>query len=414
MGGGINCKICRNKKYDDETEIKFNNENKEDELKIIPYNESPKNINQNTPQIINNQIEKNNKLKINEENLIKGKLNNEEKTKEGKKRNEFESVSSIDDKFGKIEIIEDQNLNLIKGIKNENNSNLIQNNLKHKKYNSNQDNGKNINIDSQNVSPIIPINYNEMSGFSKINHIYSETQEHSQLENSFIKNILNNQIEKIEFGLEDENQKKLNYEEKKIFDEAKKNLKQFSSIDKKDNKYIEKMLKKIPIGSLVPENKNIDEIIQKENAIIFHSELKKLINYEYYSRKPKMYSSKFCLLTPKFFKYYKSKEQFLRDLNPICTVPISQITRINLCKISNNNNNSNKNNFHIIICNKLALSKNDRNFLMGSLLDGLNNDNSYSPIFETNETLLNFTSDNNNSLLKWYFLMNFLIQKKNN
>ncbi len=414
MGGGINCKICRNKKYDDETEIKFNNENKEDELKIIPYNESPKNINQNTPQIINNQIEKNNKLKINEENLIKGKLNNEEKTKEGKKRNEYESVSSIDDKFGKIEIIEDQNLNLIKGIKNENNTNLIQNNLKLKKNNSNQDNVKKINIDSQNVSPIIPINYNEMSGFSKINQIYSETQEHSQLENSFIKNILNNQIEKIEFGLEDENQKKLNYEEKKIFDEAKKNLKQFSSIDKKDNKYIEKMLKKIPIGSLVPENKNIDEIIQNENAIIFHSELKKLINYEYYSRKPKMYSSKFCLLTPKFFKYYKSKEQFLRDLNPICTVPISQITRINLCKISNNNNNSNKNNFHIIICNKLALSKNDRNFLMGSLLDGLNNDNSYSPIFETNETLLIFTSDNNNSLLKWYFLMNFLIQKKNN
>ena len=414
MGGGINCKICRNKKYDDETEIKFNNENKEDELKIIPYNESPKNINQNTPQIINNQIEKNNKVKINEENLIKGKLNNEEKTKEGKKRNEYESVSSIDDKFGKIEIIEDQNLNLIKGIKNENNTNLIQNNLKHKKNNSNQDNVKKINIDSQNVSPIIPINYNEMSGFSKINQIYSETQEHSQLENSFIKNILNNQIEKIEFGLEDENQKKLNYEEKKIFDEAKKNLKQFSSIDKKDNKYIEKMLKKIPIGSLVPENKNIDEIIQNENAIIFHSELKKLINYEYYSRKPKMYSSKFCLLTPKFFKYYKSKEQFLRDLNPICTVPISQITRINLCKISNNNNNSNKNIFHIIICNKLALSKNDRNFLMGSLLDGLNNDNSYSPLFETNETLLIFTSDNNNSLLKWYFLMNYLIQKKNN
>ena len=414
MGGGINCKICRNKKYDDETEIKFNNENKEDELKIIPYNESPKNINQNTPQIINNQIEKNNKVKINEENLIKGKLNNEEKTKEGKKRNEYESVSSIDDKFGKIDIIEDQNINLIKGIKNENNTNLIQNNLKHKKNNSNQDNVKKINIDSQNVSPIIPINYNEMSGFSKINQIYSETQEHSQLENSFIKNILNNQIEKIEFGLEDENQKKLNYEEKKIFDEAKKNLKQFSSIDKKDNKYIEKMLKKIPIGSLVPENKNIDEIIQNENAIIFHSELKKLINYEYYSRKPKMYSSKFCLLTPKFFKYYKSKEQFLRDLNPICTVPISQITRINLCKISNNNNNSNKNIFHIIICNKLAVSKNDRNFLMGNLLDGLNNDNSYSPLFETNETLLIFTSDNNNSLLKWYFLMNYLIQKKNN
>ena len=391
MGGAINCKICRNKKYDDETEIKFNKENNEDELNIISYNNSPKNINQNLPKIINNQIEKINKENINEENLIKGKLNNEEKTKEGKKRNEFESVSSIDDKFGKIEIIEDQNLNLIKGIKNENNSNLIQNNLKHKKYNSNQDNGKNINIDSQNVSPIIPINYNEMSGFSKINHIYSETQEHSQLENSFIKNILNNEISKIDFGLENENQNNLNYEEKKVFDEAKKNLKKFTSIDKKDNKYIEKILKKIPIGSLIPENKNIEDIIQNENGIIFHSELKKLINYEYYSRKPKMYSSKFCLLTPKFFKYYKSKEQFLRDLNPICTVPLPQITRINLCI-----NNSNKSIFHIIICNKLALSKNDRNYLMGNLMDGLNNDNSYSPIFETNETLLIFTSANDN------------------
>ena len=412
MGGAINCKICRNKKYDDETEIKFNKENNEDELNIISYNNSPKNINQNLPKIINNQIEKINKENINEENLIKGKLNNEEKTKEGKKRNEFESVSSIDDKFGKIEIIEDQNLNLIKGIKNENNSNLIQNNLKHKKYNSNQDNGKNINIDSQNVSPIIPINYNEMSGFSKINHIYSETQEHSQLENSFIKNILNNEISKIDFGLENENQNNLNYEEKKVFDEAKKNLKKFTSIDKKDNKYIEKILKKIPIGSLIPENKNIEDIIQNENGIIFHSELKKLINYEYYSRKPKMYSSKFCLLTPKFFKYYKSKEQFLRDLNPICTVPLPQITRINLCKIQNVNN-SNKSIFHIIICNKLALSKNDRNYLMGNLMDGLNNDNSYSPIFETNETLLIFTSDNDNCLLKWYFLLNYLIKKKN-
>ena len=412
MGGAINCKICRNKKYDDETEIKFNKENNEDELNIISYNNSPKNINQNLPKIINNQIEKINKENINEENLIKGKLNNEEKTKEGKKRNEFESVSSIDDKFGKIEIIEDQNLNLIKGIKNENNSNLIQNNLKHKKYNSNQDNGKNINIDSQNVSPIIPINYNEMSGFSKINHIYSETQEHSQLENSFIKNILNNEISKIDFGLENENQNNLNYEEKKVFDEAKKNLKKFTSIDKKDNKYIEKILKKIPIGSLIPENKNIEDIIQNENGIIFHSELKKLINYEYYSRKPKMYSSKFCLLTPKFFKYYKSKEQFLRDLNPICTVPLPQITRINLCKIQNINN-SNKSIFHIIICNKLALSKNDRNYLMGNLMDGLNTDNSYSPIFETNETLLIFTSDNDNCLLKWYFLLNYLIKKKN-
>ena len=78
------------------------------------------------------KIQKINKENINEENLIKGKLNNEEKTKEGKKRNEFESVSSIDDKFGKIEIIEDQNLNLIKGIKNENNSNLIQNNKLYK------------------------------------------------------------------------------------------------------------------------------------------------------------------------------------------------------------------------------------------------------------------------------------------
>ena len=411
MGGAINCKICRNKKYDDETEIKFNKENDEDDLKIIPYNDTTKNINQNTPQIINNQIEKKDKVNINEQNLIKGKLNNEEKTKEGKKRNEYESVSSIDDKFGKIEIIEDQNLNLIKGIKNENNSNQIQTNIKLKKNNSNQDNGKKINIDSQNVSPIIPINYNEVSGFSKINQIYSETQEHSQLENSFIKNIINNEIEKIDFGLEIENQNKLNYEEKKVFDEAKKNLKKFTSIDKKDIKYIEKILKKIPIGSLVPENKNIDEIIQNDNGIIFHSELKKLINYEYYSRKPKMYSSKFCLVTSKFFKYYKSKEQFLRDLNPICSVPLSQITRINFCKIPNNNN-SNKHNFHIIICNKLALSKNDRNYLLGNLMDGLNNDNSSSPLFETNETLLIFSSENDNSLLKWYFLMNYLIQTK--
>ena len=231
---------------------------------------------------------------------------------------------------------------------------------------------------------------------SKLNNPFYE--DHSQLENNFIRNILNNEIFNINLGFNNENT--LNYEEKKLFNEAKKNLANFNPIDKKDIKLLEKKLKKIPLGNLIPENKNFEEIIKNEEGIIFHGELKKLINYEYYNKKPKMYSSKFCLITSKYFKYYKSKEQFLRDLNPISIISLSHISRINFCKIPYNN----KFLFHLIIVNKFAFFKNEKNILIDNLMQ--------SSFSDVNECLLIFNSDNEDSLLKWYFLLNYLIDKK--
>ena len=58
MGGGINCKICRNKKYEDLTEMKFNKAPNEDELNIITYNESL--IKESNNKLKNNVKDKNN------------------------------------------------------------------------------------------------------------------------------------------------------------------------------------------------------------------------------------------------------------------------------------------------------------------------------------------------------------------
>ena len=378
MGGGINCKICRNKKYEDLTEMKFNKVPNEDELNIITYNESL--IKESNNKLKNNIKDKNNETS--EKKLIKGKINNETKEIKKKKKNEYESMTSVFD--AKIEIIEDQNLNILKG-----------NNLKIK--NEKSINGKKINIDSKNISPIFANNNNENNSMiSKLNNPFYE--DHSQLENNFIRNILNNEIFNINLGFNNENT--LNYEEKILFNEAKKNLANFNPIDKKDIKLLEKKLKKIPLGNLIPENKNFEEIIKNEEGIIFHGELKKLINYEYYNKKPKMYSSKFCLITSKYFKYYKSKEQFLRDLNPISIISLSHISRINFCKIPYNN----KFLFHLIIVNKFAFFKNEKNILIDNLMQ--------SSFSDVNECLLIFNSDNEDSLLKWYFLLNYLIDKK--
>ena len=126
-------------------------------------------------------------------------------------------------------------------------------------------------MNSQNVSSIVHSYHNEISG-SKLN-LLSGRPEHSQFENSFIKKTINSNISKIDFGI-DENNNNLTNEEKKVYKNVKKNLEQFEPLDKKEIKNIEKQLKRMPIGTIIPININTDETLNDENGILFHSELK--------------------------------------------------------------------------------------------------------------------------------------------
>ena len=121
-----------------------------------------------------------------------------------------------------------------------------------------------------------------------------------------------------------------------------------------------------------------------------------------------MYSSRFCTLTPKFFKYFKSKEQFLKNLKPQCTLPINQITRINFAKVKKNSKKID----HIIICNKLGIIKNKNKVLMDKFFANLN-ETSFVASPETNESLIIFTSEIEEFMLKWFLLIQFFIEREN-
>lgn len=120
-----------------------------------------------------------------------------------------------------------------------------------------------------------------------------------------------------------------------------------------------------------------------------------------------MYSSRFCTLTPKFFKYFKSKEQFLKNLKPQCTLPINQITRINFAKVKKNSKKID----HIIICNKLGIIKNKNKVLMDKFFANLN-ETSFVASPETNESLIIFTSEIEEFMLKWFKLIQFFIERE--
>ena len=511
--GGLNCKNCRNKKINEQTEIQFDtsningNENNYDEeknkLAIVNYEDSKNNENpietkngklksiknQFQSQITNEGNEtgreerkkssltddKIGKIEINDDKEIKPQLgiieeikiikteeentnketnfktspnkvneiNSNNKLNESKNDNDNNNNNDIksanDDQNNNIKSMNDNNNNDIK-IVNENQSNKIindnkSNNIKNTDNDNNNSNKitienkknnikkkinksniitnkskeknlsteKNIQIDSQNVSPIIASYHGEVSRISKLNQL-SERIESSQLENSFIQKTINTNLGKIDFGFEENNIENLTKEEKNNFNEAINNLNQFVPPDKKEIKMIEKKLKKIP--NIIPLlNTNSEEFLNDENGILFHGELKKLINFEINSKKPKMYSTKFCLLTPKYFKYYKSREQFLRDLNPICTLSLSDISKVNYGKIQINN----KVISHFIICNQLGIKKN-KNLFVENILDAIENNN-LNFVNQDNESLIAFSNDNEDLVIKWYFLIQYFIEK---
>ena len=148
-------------------------------------------------------------------------------------------------------------------------------------------------------------------------------------------------------------------------------------------------------------NSNIDD----KNELLLNGNLKKMINYQINAHNPTMYSERFCILYPKMFKYYKSKVQFLKNLQASCVLPINQISAVNIAKPIK----SKKKVYHLIICNKLGIRKNINNSVFLNLFDSSEiNDYLASP--DLNESLLIFTSDEEQEIYKWYIVIQYLIE----
>ena len=367
---------------------------KDDELNIennnIIYNNKDNILNNNNDNKIENNTNNNIDLNNNNNNNIKGnneetnfiiinneqaKLMNQNNINEKEKKNENENKKE-EDKNNENKIKENkENINEENKIKNEQNI-IIQNS---KKKNSKKT--------------------------SDTNNIQLQNTENFLIENSIVNHIPNYEIGKINFGIETHEKENLNNEEQKLFEEAQKNLEQFYPPEQKEVKIIEKKLKKISLKEILPQEK-LRQIIKDDNTIIYHGELKKLINYEISVTKPQMYSARFCIMNSKVFKYYKSKEQFLKNLKPLCIVPLTQITKINFAKIKK----TSKKIDHIILCNKLGIKKHDKDSIFGHMFDDVEA-SSYLQSPETDESLLIFTCDNEEFMYRWYVLLQYFTEK---
>ena len=219
------------------------------------------------------------------------------------------------------------------------------------------------------------------------------------------KKVKNFEINKINFGLKKEDKENLNQEQKKLYKEAESNLQQFYAPQGAEISKLQTIMSNI----LLKLNKfftsiNLTSSNDDYKFILLNANLKKMINYQINAHNPTMYSDRFCILYPKMLKYYKSREQFLKNLSPICVLPINQISALNIAKPKKSKNKM----YHLIICNKLGIQKDFNNSVFLNVFDsGEINDYIASP--DANESLLIFTSNEEKNIFQWYIVLQYLI-----
>jgi hypothetical protein len=265
----------------------------------------------------------------------------------------------------------------------------------------------NININSSNNEKDIDIKENEISDTNKNLKESKTAQLYITSPKEAKKKIEKYEIDKIQFGLGKKDKENFNKEQKKLYNEAENNLKQFNPPQGHEVNNIQKIMSNIILNlkSLINGN-NINFNLYDSNYILLNGNLKKMINYEINSYKPTMYSEKFCVVYPNILKFYKSKAQFLKNLKPISILPINQISAINIAKPKK----SPKKIYHLIICNKFGIKKNCNNSSIFLNLFDSQELNEYLVSSDINESLLIFTADDEKEVYKWYVILQFLVE----
>jgi hypothetical protein len=379
-------KDSKNKQDYHNLSIKINKEintgQKENTINEISTNNVEPNINNNL-NAISEMIKANNNIN---DNIIEesGKNGNDKKSSNGKENKNHDKNENIKENK------EDND--------NENNNN--DNNMEEKE---NVICNKEDFIIEENLESL----HSEKNNYNENLKEVKNSQLHIKNEKDAKNKINNYKIDKIQFGLEKIDKENLNKEQKKIYNDALNNLKQFYPPKGSEIVNLRKIMSNIIINlknliNGINYNSDTDDI----KYILINGNLNKMINYEINAHKPTMYSERFCILFPKMLKYYKSKVQFLKNLSPLCILPINQISAINIAKTRK----SPKKTYHLIICNKFGIKKDfDNNSLLFNLFDS-NEINNYLVSDDINESLLIFTSDNEKEVYKWYVIIQSLIE----
>ena len=228
---------------------------------------------------------------------------------------------------------------------------------------------------------------------SKLNNDIIDISQHKDL-----KLLINNiNIREISFPVD---KNKLGEESGRLYEKVEKILTKFYPCDEKEINKVEVYLIQLFIKIKNNVNKNM-----KENDLIYTGKLLKLINYNINHYQVNRLSERFCVLYKNVFKYYKSEIQFLKGLKPLNILYLDQISKINLVR---KNINSRKLNY-IIICNKYAIEKEEVNYEHFSRDIS---DNMF--INHSNESIIIFTSEDENAIYKWFAYMEYFIYQGKN
>ena len=150
------------------------------------------------------------------------------------------------------------------------------------------------------------------------------------------------------------------------------------------------------------KNLNIQNIIPKkkltrlkEDEIIYSGTLEKILNIP--ESKKITYSKRFCVLTKKYFAYYKSKESFISLNKPMFVIENNDIIRTENTFLDGEG-------YFGIICD---VNERTRNLIYRV--------NSFVTKEENNsQLLLGFRSNNYEEMTKWLILLNYFISERNN
>ena len=217
-----------------------------------------------------------------------------------------------------------------------------------------------------------------------------------------VNNISNNQdiksfiklfnIREISFPID---KNKLNDNSGLMYEKIEKQLSKFQPCDKKELNKIELYLVNILINIKNKLNGNIKEY----DKPILCGKLQKILIVSPYGYITKRQTERFCVLYYNVFKYYKNEIQFLKGLKPLNILYLNQIARINMVKLDINSAKLK----NIMICNKFPIEKEEKNYKNFER-------NEIKDIFKnhSNEPIIIFSSDDENTIYNWFAYLNFL------
>ena len=177
---------------------------------------------------------------------------------------------------------------------------------------------------------------------------------------------------------------------------SRKNLnnitKENQNQDKKKEEKGNEQSNEFDIENILP---NFKKNRLKEDEIIYSGTLEKILNVT--GTKRIAYSKRFCVLTKKYFAYYKSKESFISLNKPMFMVENSDIIRIENTFLEGDG-------YFGIVCDVNDRTKN----LIYKVSSFVTKDENNSQL------LLGFRTNNLDEMTKWLILLNYFISQKDN